>query len=190
MTAPADPNIYEPCTEHRAIDGYDGPASGLVSGRERSARREPVGAVARQAAYPLHFHYVEEEMLIVLDGEPLLRQTQAGGDSPGRRGVVPPGARGVHQLFNDSDQVIRFLVVSTSGAPDIVSYPEQGKIGVFERPPGDGQLWSSSGWRRPSGTPTAWSRRRRLSCSACAGRRNSARPSGSHRHARFSGVTS
>ncbi len=143
MTAPGDPNIYEPCSEHRAMDGYD-------------ARRERVGDRAGsdrlgaslwelppgQAAYPLHFHYAEEEMLVVLDGEPLLRQRDTWRRLA--RGAVVsflPGPDGAHQLFNDSEQVVRFLAISTSGAPDIVSYPEQGKIGVFERPPGDGKLW-------------------------------------------------
>jgi uncharacterized cupin superfamily protein len=52
-----------------------------------------------------------------------------------------PGEAGGHQLYNDSDAVVRFLAISTSGEPDIVQYPDQGKIGVFERPPGEGKLW-------------------------------------------------
>lgn len=143
MTAPPDPNIYEPCTEPRAMRGYE-------AHRERVGDRAGSDRLGMsvwelapgQASYPLHFHYCEEEMLVVLEGQPLLRQSDAWRRLA--RGAVVsflPGPGGAHQLFNDSDAVVRFLAISTSGAPDIVSYPEQGKIGVFERPPGDGQLW-------------------------------------------------
>ncbi len=43
--------------------------------------------------------------------------------------------------MNDTDEPVRFLCISTSGEPDIVEYPDEGKIGVFERPPGDGRLF-------------------------------------------------
>ncbi len=35
---------------------------------------------------------------------------------------------------------MRFLSISTSGEPDIVSYPDSGKLGAFERLPQGGGL--------------------------------------------------
>jgi uncharacterized cupin superfamily protein len=52
----------------------------------------------------------------------------------------PRGAEGAHQLLNETAESIRFLSCSTSGEPDVVSYPDSGKLGVFERRPGDDAL--------------------------------------------------
>jgi hypothetical protein len=35
---------------------------------------------------------------------------------------------------------VRFLAISTSGAPDVVLQPDSGKIGVFERLPDGGGM--------------------------------------------------
>ncbi len=47
----------------------------------------------------------------------------------------PAGAGGAHQLVNRSDGVVRFLAVSTSGTPDVVLYPDSGKVWSGERHP-------------------------------------------------------
>lgn len=138
-----DPNIYDVGTEARGLAGYDSLRArvGDAAGSQRLGM-SVWDLVPGNAAYPLHWHYVEEELLVVLEGSPMLR-----GPSGWRRlerGAVvsfPPGPEGAHQLYNDGAQTVRFLAISTSGEPDIVSYPEQGKIGVFERPPGEGKLW-------------------------------------------------
>ncbi|MBJ7473427.1 MAG: cupin domain-containing protein, partial [Solirubrobacteraceae bacterium] len=143
MTPVRDPNIYDVGTETRGIPGYASMRQrvGDASGSRRlgtSVWDLPAG----EGAYPYHFHYMEEEQLIVLEGTPLLRDS--GGWRRLERGAVVtflPGQDGGHQLYNDGPEHVRFLAISTSGEPDIVSYPDQGKIGVFERPPGDGKLW-------------------------------------------------
>lgn len=90
----------------------------------------------RQTAYPYHFHLTEEEMLLVLDGSPTLRTP--GGTrrlEPGDVVSFAVGEDGAHQLVNDTDETLRFLSISTSGAPDIVIYPDSGKLGANERRP-------------------------------------------------------
>jgi uncharacterized cupin superfamily protein len=93
-----------------------------------------------EAAYPYHFHYAEEELVIVLEGAPSLR-TPEGWRQLARGEVVAfrRGEAGGHQLVNRTNETVRFLAFSTSGEPDVVSYPDSGKLGAFERrPQGDG----------------------------------------------------
>ncbi len=52
---------------------------------------------------------------------------------------MPRGAAGAHQLLNETADTVRFLSCSTSGEPDIVSYPDSGKLGAVEREPGERQ---------------------------------------------------
>jgi uncharacterized cupin superfamily protein len=89
-----------------------------------------------EAAYPYHFHLAEEELLLVLAGRPSLR-TPAGWSELGRGDVVsfPRGEDGAHQLLNRTGETVRFLAVSTSGEPDVVLYPDSGKVGAAERRP-------------------------------------------------------
>jgi uncharacterized cupin superfamily protein len=143
VTAPRDPNIYDTGTEHRGVPGYDALRArvGDAAGSKRLGM-SVWDLMPGQAAYPLHFHYIEEELLVVVEGTPMLRGLE-GWRRLERGAVVSflPGREGAHQLFNDGTEVVRFLAISTSGEPDIVEYPDTGKIGVFERPPGEGKLW-------------------------------------------------
>jgi len=84
-----------------------------------------------QAAYPYHFHLVEEELLIVLAGRPSLRTPDGWRDlEPGETVAFTVGEQGAHQLVNRGDEPVRLLVVSTSGMPDICVYPDSDKIGI------------------------------------------------------------
>ena len=47
----------------------------------------------------------------------------------------PRGQSGGHQVANWGDVTARFLAVSSSGTPDLVVYPDSGKLGAFERLP-------------------------------------------------------
>jgi uncharacterized cupin superfamily protein len=138
MPEPA-PNIYEPLfDEPRSHPGFDVRRARV--GRQAGAER--IGASVwelppGQAAYPYHAHLGEEEVVVVLAGNPVLR-TPAG-----RRELVPGevvafrrGEDGAHQLTNeDPAQTVRFLALSSTGEPDIVLYPDAGKVGVNERRP-------------------------------------------------------
>lgn len=96
-----------------------------------------------EAAYPYHHHLGEEELLIVLKGTPSLRTSGGWQELPeGEVVAFPRGEQGGHQVVNRTEEPVRFLAVSTSGDPDIVIYPDSGKIGAFERLPQGGGLYA------------------------------------------------
>jgi uncharacterized cupin superfamily protein len=92
-----------------------------------------------EAAYPYHLHLGEEEVLIVLAGRPSLR-TPRGWRELDEGEVVgfPTGEAGAHQVVNRTADPVRFLAISTSGVPDVVLYPDSGKLGAAERRVGGG----------------------------------------------------
>jgi uncharacterized cupin superfamily protein len=96
---------------------------------------------AGQAAYPYHHHLTEEELLVVLEGRPSLR-TPAGWRVLEAGEVVSflRGEDGAHQLVNRTEETVRFLAFSSHGEPDIVIYPDSGKLGANERRPDGGGL--------------------------------------------------
>lgn len=85
-----------------------------------------------KTAFPRHAHHANEEMIIVLAGEGTY---EAGGETyPVRAGSVcaapAGGAETAHQLLNTGTDVLRYLCVSTRNDPDIVEYPDSGKMMV------------------------------------------------------------
>jgi uncharacterized cupin superfamily protein len=94
-----------------------------------------------EAAYPYHFHYADEELILVLRGRPTLRTPDGTRElSEGEAVGFPLGEAGAHQLRNDTDAEVTFISISSSGRPDVVVYPDSGKIGVGERLPRGGGL--------------------------------------------------
>ncbi len=94
-----------------------------------------------QAAYPYHCHLGEEELVVIIEGRPSLR-TPAGWRELEQGEVVAflRGEQGAHQLVNHSAEMVRFLAFSTNGEPDIVLYPDSGKISAAQRRPHGGGL--------------------------------------------------
>jgi uncharacterized cupin superfamily protein len=81
--------------------------------------------------WPYHTHHANEEWLIVVRGRPTLRT--ADGEQELREGDVVcfrRGKTGFHQVTNRTDSQIRVLMLSTLIAPDIVEYPDSGKVGA------------------------------------------------------------
>jgi uncharacterized cupin superfamily protein len=135
------PNIDEPVfDEPREHPGFRALRArlGRQAGCERlglSLWELPPG----EAAYPYHYHLAEEELLIVLSGRPSLRTPDGWRElEEGELVSFPRGQGGGHQLVNRSEQTVRFLALSTSGEPDVVMYPDSGKLGAFERRPDGG----------------------------------------------------
>jgi uncharacterized cupin superfamily protein len=96
---------------------------------------------AGEAAYPYHYHLTEEELVLILEGAPSLRTTDGWRDlQAGEVVAFLRGEQGGHQLVNRTPETVRFLSFSTSGEPDIVIYPDSGKLGAFERLPDGGGL--------------------------------------------------
>ena len=111
----------------------------------RQAGTEKIGASLfelppGQAAYPYHWHMAEEELIIVLSGNPSLRTSDGWRDlEPGEAVAFPVGEQGAHQLLNRTADTVRFLAVSNQ-QPDIIIRPDSGTIGLAERRPEGGGL--------------------------------------------------
>ena len=94
-----------------------------------------------EVAYPYHYHLTEEELVVVLNGAPRLRTPDGWRDlQEGEVVAFLRGEHGGHQLANYTKEIVRFLSFSTSGEPDIVIYPDSGKLGAVERLPNGGGL--------------------------------------------------
>jgi uncharacterized cupin superfamily protein len=132
------PSVFEPDFDDvREHPGFDARRARI--GRQVGSQR--LGASVweidpGQSAYPYHAHLGDEELIVVLAGRPSLR-TPAGWRELGPGEVVyfPRGEEGAHQLTNQSGETARFLALSTNGEPDIVLYPDAGKVGASERRP-------------------------------------------------------
>ena len=81
--------------------------------------------------WPYHTHHANEEWLIVLRGTPTLR-TPDGEQELRDADVVcfPRGKDGLHQVRNATDAPIRVLMLSSLNMPDVVEYPDSGKVGA------------------------------------------------------------
>ncbi len=83
--------------------------------------------------WPYHLHHASEEWLIVLRGRPTLRTPE--GERELRDGDVvcfPRGPAGAHQVRNDTDEPARILMLSSQLAPEILEYPDTGKVGLVD----------------------------------------------------------
>ena len=139
MADDSRPNLFEPDWESaQEQEGFRTRRASL--GHQAGADR--LGASLFEiepgsAAFPLHYHLGNEEMLIVVAGKPALR------DSDGERQLAEGdvvafrvGEEGAHQVINRSQEPVRILMLSERVSPDIVVRPESGKISAFGRPPG------------------------------------------------------
>jgi uncharacterized cupin superfamily protein len=132
------PNVFRPdFDESRDHEGFRARRArlGYQLGTERlgaSLWELPPG----ELAYPYHLHLTEEELLVVLAGRPSLRDPSGWRElEEGEVVSFPRGEQGAHQLANRTDEPVRFLALSTNGDPDIVLYPDSGKLGAAERRP-------------------------------------------------------
>lgn len=92
-----------------------------------------------------HFHHGNEEAVVVLRGQPTVR-TPAGERvlEPGEVVFFPSGPDGAHQLFNAGDEPARYLIAANHASPEVVEYPDSGKIAAMAKTPSQAgpQLWS------------------------------------------------
>ena len=133
-------NVYEPIWDaERDAPPYVWKRSRI--GRQTGARQLgaslfelPPGA----ASFPLHIHYANEEMLVVLAGRPTLTAYDGATRElePGEIVACPAGRDGAHRLTNATDEPVRVLVVSTMHAPEINEFPETGEYWVRDYIPG------------------------------------------------------
>jgi uncharacterized cupin superfamily protein len=90
------------------------------------------------ATFPLHAHFANEELLVVLAGT--LTLTGPSGATrqlaPGEIVACPAGRAGAHRLDNEGAEPARVLIVSTMKAPEINEMLEDGSYWVRDYAPG------------------------------------------------------
>jgi uncharacterized cupin superfamily protein len=83
-----------------------------------------------------HFHHGSEELLIVLRGRPTLRTLD--GERQLEEGAVvhfPLGPDGAHEIRNDTDEPVRYVVAGNRVSPEVVEYPDLKKLTAQGRAP-------------------------------------------------------
>jgi uncharacterized cupin superfamily protein len=79
--------------------------------------------------WPYHFHHANEEWLVVVRGRPTLRTPD--GERQLEEGDVvcfPRGEAGAHAVRNETEERIRVLMLSTDVMPEVLEYPDSGKV--------------------------------------------------------------
>lgn len=81
---------------------------------------------------PYHFHHVQEEMFVILEGRGTLRVADEmvpihAGDVI----FIPPGPEYPHHILNTSDAPMKYLSISTQEKPEVCEYPDSKKLAVF-----------------------------------------------------------
>jgi uncharacterized cupin superfamily protein len=116
---------------------YDGGRSAPLIGPRAGLAGRKIGCgidilPPGRRACPYHFHYAQEEVFVVLEGEGTLRV--AGEALPIRRGDVisiPPGPGYPHQIINTSNAPLKYLSLSTREYPEVCEYPDSGKYMAY-----------------------------------------------------------
>jgi uncharacterized cupin superfamily protein len=84
-----------------------------------------------RAAFPYHFHRANEELLVVLRGRPTVRTPEGERELyEGEVVAFRPGPTGAHQMINRSSESVRYVMFSTKRSPEMLHYPDSGKVGV------------------------------------------------------------
>jgi uncharacterized cupin superfamily protein len=134
------PNVFDPAWD---AERDDPPFRWRRARIGRQAGARDLGASLFElppgsATFPLHAHYANEEMIVVLAGRPSL--VGAGGEvrvlAPGDVVACPPGRDGAHRLDNHGEEPARVLIVSTMRAPEINEMLEDNTFWVRDYAPG------------------------------------------------------
>ena len=84
-----------------------------------------------QQSVPAHFHMLEEEHLLMLEGRATLRLGEKRYElSAGDYVCFPAGQKAGHALINNSDAPCRFLMIGEDNPNEVVVYTDSGKVGV------------------------------------------------------------
>ncbi|WP_180900707.1 cupin domain-containing protein [Martelella soudanensis] len=84
-------------------------------------------------AWPFHCHHANDELFVILSGAGVLRYGgEEHGVSAGDVVVCPAGGvETAHQLRAEGAEPLRYLAISTMNEPDVLEYPDSGKVAVF-----------------------------------------------------------
>jgi uncharacterized cupin superfamily protein len=152
-------NEVELKTDERA-PLYDGTRAAPVIGPQAGLPGRKIGCgidivPPGKRSCPYHFHYAQEEVFIVLEGEGTLRV--AGEMIRIRAGDVisiPPGPQYPHHIINTSAAPLKYLSLSTKEYPEVCEYPDSGKYMAFT--PEEGPLLQRGRMHRPDTDLDYW----------------------------------
>lgn len=120
-------------THYKQGENYEGHSGSMANeiGAEKLGCRLMVVPPGKRG-YPYHNHRSNEEMFYIIEGTGKYR---FGSEEYKLRAgdlVTAPAGSGetAHQIINDSDSPLKYLALSTMLDPDVIEYPETGKIGV------------------------------------------------------------
>lgn len=118
-----------PLQDERRDPLYQSHAARLGTGTAAQKLGASVDIVpAGKRSCPYHFHYAQEEMFVVVEGQGTLRV--AGHMLPIKSGdviFIPPGPEYPHQIINTSSAPLKYLSISTRETPEVCEYPDSGK---------------------------------------------------------------
>jgi uncharacterized cupin superfamily protein len=82
-------------------------------------------------SFPRHAHLANDEAIYIIDG----MGTLIAGDeriemSAGDFALIPRGREHAHTMQNRGSAELVYLCMSTMNAPDVIQYPDSGKLGV------------------------------------------------------------
>ena len=87
-----------------------------------------------EAVCPYHYELPAEEWLLVLDGNPTVREPDGEYRlEPMDVAFFAPGPRGAHQVRNDSAETVSVLMWGENLYPAAAIYPDSNKIGIWAR---------------------------------------------------------
>lgn len=82
-------------------------------------------------ACPNHYHHLEEEQMLILEGSLTLRLGEKTYLMQANDYVVfPAGQKAGHSLFNHTAAVCRYLLIGERNPHDVIVYPDSNRISV------------------------------------------------------------
>jgi uncharacterized cupin superfamily protein len=80
---------------------------------------------------PAHYHMLEEEHLLMLDGTATLRLGAHSHElGPGSYVCFPAGQKAGHTLINNGSLPCRYLIIGERNPHDVIVYTDSGRVGV------------------------------------------------------------
>jgi len=80
---------------------------------------------------PAHYHMLEEEHLLILEGALTLRLGEREFEmTAGHYACFPAGQQAGHCLINRGTAVCRYLIIGERNPHDVIVYPDSGRVSV------------------------------------------------------------
>lgn len=87
---------------------------------------------AGKTAFPRHYHYINEEMFIVLEGTGVLHYGDEDHPLKPMDVINIEAGTGIpFQIENSGDTELRYIALSTLDPADVFVYPDSNKVGVM-----------------------------------------------------------